>query len=273
MELDEFAALFRLVLSQYEVGAIPVSLDRVTAGETTRQTGHQVKALILLGADDGSIPQAGSPPGLLSDDDRSLLALYGLELSGSARELLYREMTTVYLTCTRPSRYLLVSWAACGPGGEERRPSFLAQRLLRIFSDLTVSREERDGQFALEAPRPALEQAGWNPRARRALDGLPEYAGALERQDRAEHWGPGHPVPLRRRPALWPPGGHVRLPHGQIPLLPLRLFHALWVKGRATAAGGLLRPGLRHLCPLCAGAGHAGRDVPADPAPRHGAGL
>ena len=84
-----------------------------------------------------------------------------------------------------------MSWAACGPGGEERRPSFLAQRLLRIFSDLTVSREERDGQFALEAPRPALEQAGWNPRARRALDGLPEYAGALERQDRAEHWGRG----------------------------------------------------------------------------------
>lgn len=83
-----------------------------------------MKALILLGADDGSIPQAGSPPGLLSDDDRSLLALYGLELSGSARELLYREMTTVYLTCTRPSRYLLVSWAACGPGGEERRPAF-----------------------------------------------------------------------------------------------------------------------------------------------------
>ena len=57
MDLDEFAALFRLVLSQYEVGAIPVSLDRVTAGETTRQTGHQVKALILLGADDGSIRQ------------------------------------------------------------------------------------------------------------------------------------------------------------------------------------------------------------------------
>lgn len=191
MDLDEFAALFRLVLSQYEVGAIPVSLDRVTAGETTRQTGHQVKALILLGADDGSIPQASTPPGLLSDDDRSLLALYGLELNGSARELLYREMTTVYLTCTRPSRYLLVSWAASGPGGEERRPSFLAQRLLRLFSDLTVGQEEWDGQFALEAPRPALEQAGWNPRARRALEGLPEYAGELDRQDRAQRWDRG----------------------------------------------------------------------------------
>lgn len=31
MDLEEFAGLFRLVLSQYDVGTIPVSLDRVTA--------------------------------------------------------------------------------------------------------------------------------------------------------------------------------------------------------------------------------------------------
>ena len=68
MELEEFSSLFQLVLSQYDVGTIPVSLDRVTAGETTRQTGHRVKVLFLLGADDSSIPQVGAEPGLLSDD-------------------------------------------------------------------------------------------------------------------------------------------------------------------------------------------------------------
>lgn len=104
MDLEEFAGLFRLVLSQYDVGTIPVSLDRVTAGETTRQTGHRVKALFLLGADDGSIPRVGAAPGLLSDDDRSLLAVYGLELDQSQRELLFREMTTVYQICARPSQ-------------------------------------------------------------------------------------------------------------------------------------------------------------------------
>ena len=55
MELEEFAALFRLVLSQYDVGSIPVSLDRVTAGETTRQTGHPVQVLFFLGADDQAL--------------------------------------------------------------------------------------------------------------------------------------------------------------------------------------------------------------------------
>lgn len=192
MEMEEFALLFRLVLSQYDVGTIPVSLDRVTAGETTRQTGHRVEALILLGAEDGAIPQAGTSPGLLSDDDRSLLAVYGMELNGSARDLLYREMTTVYLTCTRPNRRLLVSWPSRGPGGEERRPSFLAERLRVLFSDLQVVREEElKGSFRLAAPLPALEQAGRDPAVRRALEELPEYAGLTAALDRASRWERG----------------------------------------------------------------------------------
>ena len=193
MELEEFAQLFRLVLSQYDVGSIPVSLDRVTAGETTRQTGHGVKALFLLGADDGSIPQVGMQPGLLSDDDRALLSGYGLELNQTQKDLLYREMTTVYQLCARPDRKLVVSWPGQGPGGEDRRPSFLVERLQLIFSDLPVLQEEDlKGRFRLEAPLPALEQAGRDPAARKALEGIPEYAKQVERLDRAAEWKRGH---------------------------------------------------------------------------------
>ena len=192
MELEEFSGLFRLVLSQYDVGTIPVSLDRVTVGETTRETGHPVKVLFLLGADDVSIPKAGSAPGLLSDEDRSVLAGYGLELAQSSQELLYREMTTVYLTCARPSERLVVSWPSQSVAGEERRPSFLVGRLRRLFTDLRVTREEDSGgAFRLEAPLPALEQAGRSPAARRALAALPEYAPMVERLDRAAGWSRG----------------------------------------------------------------------------------
>lgn len=192
MELEEFAALFRLVLSQYDVGTIPVSLDRVTAGETTRQTGQHGKVLFLLGADDASIPQVSTPAGLLSDDDRSLLASYGLELNQTARDLLYREMTTVYLTCARPTQKLIVSWPGQSGAGEERRPCFLVERLRLLFSDLTVEREEDlYGRFRLQAPLPALEQAGRSQSAHDALLALPEYAPLVERLDRAARWERG----------------------------------------------------------------------------------
>lgn len=81
----------------------------------------------------GSIPRVGAAPGLLSDDDRSLLAVYGLELDQSQRELLFREMTTVYQICARPSHRLVVSWAVQGPGGEERRPCFLANGAAALY--------------------------------------------------------------------------------------------------------------------------------------------
>lgn len=192
MELEEFSRLFQLVLSQYDVGTIPVSLDRVTAGETTRQTSHRVKVLFLLGADENSIPKVSEAPGLLSDEDRSLLSSYGLELNQSQEELLYREMTTVYLTCTQPSRKLVISWPLHGPGGEEQGPSFLVKKIQQLFLDVAVVQEEDlNGVFRLEAPLPALEQAGLSPAVCVALKKLPEYRERIKRLEYASQWGRG----------------------------------------------------------------------------------
>ena len=53
-------------------------------------------------------PSPGRPsPGLLNDDDRSLLASYGLELAPPLSDKLYREMTIVYETCALPQRRLM----------------------------------------------------------------------------------------------------------------------------------------------------------------------
>jgi len=192
LELEEFAPLFRLVLSQYDVSSIPVSLDRVTAGETTRQTGHAVQVMFLLGADDSTIPRPGVTPGLLTDEDRSYLSLYDARLDQTARELLGREMTTIYQLCAAARQKLIVTWPAVGNGGEERRPCFLAQRLQKIFADLKVLREEElDGAFRLEAPLPALEQAGRSQSARLVLGRLPGFEERIEKMDRAGTWERG----------------------------------------------------------------------------------
>jgi len=214
MQLEEFAQLLRLVLSQYEVGAIPVSLDRVTAGDMTRQTGHRVKILFLLGAEDGALPMAPEDGGILSDDDRSFLATFGIELGQTGQERLLREMTTVYHTCARPQDKLVVSWPARGPGGEECRPSFLIERLRLIFSDLRPLREEElAGRFRLAAPFPALEQAGRNQAAYDVLSGMPGYARLLGRMDRAARWERG----CLSRPAVDAIYGH------QIPMSASRM--------------------------------------------------
>lgn len=192
MELAEFAQLLRLVLSQYEVGTIPVSLDRVNAGEAARLGNRTVRALFFLGADDGAIPQVAAAPGLLTDDDRSLLASFGLELSPSVSDKLDREMTILYDACARPSERLTVSWSAVGPQGEEKRPSLLVERLQRLFpQNMLLHERELPAEFRAAAPGPALELAGRDRHVRNALLALPDYVPLIARMVRASRMDRG----------------------------------------------------------------------------------
>ena len=79
-----------------------MSLDRVNVGDMPRLAHRACPVVFLLGADDGAIPAAAPSPGLLNDDDRSLLASYGLELAPRLSDKLYREMT-ICLLYTSPA--------------------------------------------------------------------------------------------------------------------------------------------------------------------------
>lgn len=182
VEREEFGRLLKLVLSQYDVGAIPVSLDRVTAGELPRVSGRQCRVLCLLGAEESAVPRAPAGVGLLNDEDRDKLAQHGLELGPRAEEQLEREWTILYEGCLCPTWRLWISYPARGTAGEEKRPSVLLARLRGAFPRLPV-REEGEGLFRLSAPLPALQSGRrelWP-----ALKQLPEYAGRVERLERA----------------------------------------------------------------------------------------
>lgn len=154
MELDYFSDLFRLVLSQYSVGSIPVSLDRVNGGELARLAHCQCKALFLLGVDDEQFPLISQAPGLLTDRDRELLTARGLELAPSADHRLDREQTMAYDAMTRPTE-LLVLTCPRQAGGSAKRPAILWHRLEAMFPGLARGREDQNNR--LLAPLPALE--------------------------------------------------------------------------------------------------------------------
>ncbi|MEG2000749.1 MAG: PD-(D/E)XK nuclease family protein, partial [Evtepia sp.] len=134
-ELDEFSRLLRLLLSEYTVGSIPASLDRVTTGDAPRIANRNSKVLFLLGCDDASIPQTAPTAGLLTDRDRDLLAEYGLDLAPRVEQKIDREMTIVYAACTQPKETLFLTWSS---GVGEKRPSFLIARIRTLFKDVDM---------------------------------------------------------------------------------------------------------------------------------------
>ena len=182
-DLEDFSRLFLLILGQYELGTIPVSLDRVTMQEYSRLGAKRPRILFLLGADDGSIPQVSPPAGILSEPERELLGQAGIELSPAGDLRLLREMTMVYECCTAPTERLLLSFVE---HGEQSAPSFVWQRLRELFPAAPAVCEEQESDLLrLSAPLPALEIAARHPAAEQALSAVPVYADRLLRMKRA----------------------------------------------------------------------------------------
>ena len=120
LEREEFARLFKLLLTQYDIGTIPVALDQVQAFSITRNDRHQVKCLLLLGANDHVLPAVQTGTGLLSREDRSQLQEQGIELAPVGMELFYIELQNLYAALAQPSRKLIVSWPAADLKGDSK---------------------------------------------------------------------------------------------------------------------------------------------------------
>ena len=191
LEPEEFSRLFSLALGQYDVGTIPVSLDRVTAGDATRMAGREIKVLFLLGADSASIPSCPPETGLFNDLDREALVGRDVHLGPLQKDRLQRELTIVYDTCALPQERLYVSYAAGDGANGERTPSFLYQRLGVLFPDGEEGRPDSGRTYRLAAADPALELVGEREDVAAALWALPGYQQRVDRIRSAAQWRRG----------------------------------------------------------------------------------
>ena len=93
---ETFVRLLTLLLSQYNVGTIPPVLDAITVGPVNAMRCQQQKHLIVLGAQEGSLPGYGGSTGLLSDQERNALRDLGVPLTGGSVEGLQAEFAEIY---------------------------------------------------------------------------------------------------------------------------------------------------------------------------------
>jgi len=128
MERAEFAKLFRLQLSGYTVGTIPVSLDSVSAGDMDRIRRRSIKHLIVLGASDGRLPAPPNEGGILSLPEKDALRALGLPVSGGVNDCVCREMNLIGNCLTLASDTLLISYPQKTADGDER-PGFVMNRV------------------------------------------------------------------------------------------------------------------------------------------------
>jgi ATP-dependent helicase/nuclease subunit B len=134
--VERFANMMTIGFGEYKIGLIPASLDQVLVGSVERSRSHTVKALYILGANDGIFPASGADEGILSDDDRTCLNQAGMELAKSSRSKAYDENFLVYRALTTPSDYLRISWPIADQEGKSMRPSIIISRLRKLFPNI-----------------------------------------------------------------------------------------------------------------------------------------
>ena len=160
MDGEEFARLMRLVLTQYSVGTIPAALDRVSLSEMTRNDRHTVRALFLLGANDGVLPAVEGGGGVLREEDRVALEERDIRLAPHGMAAFHIELQNLYAAIAQPTERLFVSYPLFDAAGAELRPSFIVGRLQALCPAVMIEKESADKEYRLSALTPALEYAG-----------------------------------------------------------------------------------------------------------------
>ncbi len=127
---------------EIRVGVIPAALDRILVGDVERSRLKDIKVLFFIGVNDGNVPKRKRQGGLLSELDREDLAPYA-ELTPSRRESSLIDKFYFYLTVTKPSHRLYISYAAADETGEKKNPSPYLGYLRRLFPELSSGRQEK----------------------------------------------------------------------------------------------------------------------------------
>ena len=167
-DLEHFGELFALVLSAYDIGTIPMALDKVSAGDMERMRRRHIRHLIVLGCDSDTLPRTQAAAGLLSDRDRETMLAAGVDVGDAADGRLQREFALIYNCLTLPAETLSLSWSA----GE---PSFVVRRCAQLFS-LTPERVD------------LTECRSWAPGPARELAATAHRPGATETHRAARRW-------------------------------------------------------------------------------------
>lgn len=155
----EYEKLLESGFVEQTVGIIPPGCDEVVFGDIERSRFGEIKALFVLGANDGLIPKSADKCSILSELDRESLSMSGIELSSNSREQYFNQRYYLYLNLTKPSDKLYISFSKTNQLGEGINPSYLIDEVHGIFPKITIANQEEKMKCSLKINN---RQQGWD---------------------------------------------------------------------------------------------------------------
>ena len=98
-------------------------------GDVDRSRSHKVKAIFIIGLNDGEFPSVRKDEGFLNDTDREILKQDGLELAKGTIDKLYEDSFNIYKAFTTAEEKLYLLYSSSDMQGKALRPSMLINKI------------------------------------------------------------------------------------------------------------------------------------------------
>lgn len=151
-EIAEFTDIYLSGLADVEVGVIPPTVDGLSLGTMIRTRPRTVRAVVILGANEGTLPLQPKSEGLFSIDEKKYFKEQGFALGSLDDIKMNEENAAMYRMMSKASDKLYVSWSMTDADGGEAEPSTLIDALMDLFP-----RIEKDGLIKKD-----IISAGWS---------------------------------------------------------------------------------------------------------------
>lgn len=138
---ENFTDILRAGMESIEVGLLPPSADGLMMGTMQRTRSSHIKALLVLGANEGLLPVITESNSILSEDEKLYLAEHDIEICKVDAVRQQEEKIAIYKNLSKPSQELWISYSVSDEDGKELKPSQILKTLKEIYPSLE---EERD---------------------------------------------------------------------------------------------------------------------------------
>lgn len=133
-DTTEYGKILEAGFLEAKAGFIPSGLDSIVIGDMKRTRFSGIRALFILGMNDGKLPKSVSKKGILTDREREKISK-NIEIAPTAREKAFMELFYLYMMFSLPSEKLFISYSTAGLDGKSRRASYLVDKLQTLFTD------------------------------------------------------------------------------------------------------------------------------------------
>lgn len=133
---DEYVKVLKVGLQNSGLGSIPMTFDQVIVGDVDRSRTHKVRAVFIIGLNDGVFPSVNRDEGFFNDKDRDYLKENGLELAKGTKSQIFEENFNIYKALLVAEEKLFLSYASSDNLGKSLRPSMLVSKIKKIYPNL-----------------------------------------------------------------------------------------------------------------------------------------